>query len=213
MNDNVIILFVLFITGLLVFVVINAIIGALPSKGEVGEQDVIRHLTKYLASSKYKQFHDVTLRMPYGTTQIDHVVVSCYGVFCIETKNMTGWIFGNARDRHWTQKIFGDTYRFQNPLRQNKTHVDALKTVLRIPRSKIHSVVVFAGDADLMTEMPDNVLYLYELADYIKSFRTPVFSPMEARNICVALTARRLEPSWETDQEHLSNVRERTGSG
>lgn len=213
MNDNVIIFFVLVIIGLLALVVLNAIIGALPSKGELGEQDVIRHLTKYLALSKYKQFHDVTLRMPYGTTQIDHVVVSCYGVFCIETKNMTGWIFGNARDRHWTQKIFDDTYRFQNPLRQNKTHVDALKAVLRIPRSKIHSVVVFAGDADLMTEMPDNVLFLYELADYIKSFRTPVFSPIEARNICVALSTRRLEPSRETDQEHLSNVRERTGPG
>ena len=65
----------------------------------------------------------------------------------------------------------------------------------------------------MMTEMPDNVLFLYELADYINSFRTPVFSPIEARNICVALSTRRLEPSWETNQEHLSNVRERTGSG
>ena len=126
---------------------------------------------------------------------------------------MTGWIFGNERDRQWTQKIFEESYRFQNPLRQNKTHVNALKALLRIPYNSIHSVVVFAGDADLMTEMPDNVIFLSELAGYIKSFKTPVFSPIEAQRICVALSTSRLEPSWETHQDHLRNVKDRTGSG
>ena len=38
--------------------------------------------------------------MPDGTTQIDHIFVSHYGVFVVETKNTSGWIFGNERDRH-----------------------------------------------------------------------------------------------------------------
>ena len=40
-----------------------------------------------------------------GTTQIDHVVVSKYGLFTIETKNYRGKIYGDdARDK-WTQVI------------------------------------------------------------------------------------------------------------
>jgi restriction system protein len=51
-----------------------------------------------LDSRLYRVFHDLYLPRPdgKGTTQIDHVVVSRYGIFVIETKNMTGWIFGDA---------------------------------------------------------------------------------------------------------------------
>ena len=38
-----------------------------------------------------------------NATQLDHVVVSNYGIFCIETKSYKGWIFGNANDKYWTQ--------------------------------------------------------------------------------------------------------------
>jgi hypothetical protein len=61
-----------------------------------------------------------------STTQIDHVLVSVYGIFVIETKNMKGWIFGDERSAQWTQSIFGKKSRFQNPLRQNYRHVKAL---------------------------------------------------------------------------------------
>ena len=73
-----------------------------------------------LPSSMYRQYHDVILPTAGGTTQIDHVFVSVFGVFVVETKNMSGWIFGSERDQDWTQ-VFpgGRKFKFQNPLRQN----------------------------------------------------------------------------------------------
>jgi len=40
----------------------------------------------FLAKDKYNLIHNVTLLTEDGTTQIDHIVVSQYGVFVIETK-------------------------------------------------------------------------------------------------------------------------------
>ena len=57
-----------------------------------------------------------------GTTQIDHILVSAYGIFVIETKNLKGWIFGSAENATWTQVLAGKKYPFQNPLKQNYRH-------------------------------------------------------------------------------------------
>jgi hypothetical protein len=76
--------------------------------------------------------NNVTIPTPNGTTQIDHVIVSRYGVFVVETKNMDGWVFGDERNSHWTQSIFGKKYKFQNPLHQNYRHTKALSEFLGI---------------------------------------------------------------------------------
>jgi len=56
--------------------------------------------------SRYRHFHGLYLPRPdgKGTTQIDHIVVSRYGIFVIETKNYRGWIFGSEKQRDWTTK-------------------------------------------------------------------------------------------------------------
>ena len=71
--------------------------------GARGERKVIKALGSKLDSAVYNQFHDLNLPVGNDTTQIDHVVVSPYGVFVIETKNYSGWIFGDSRSRVWTQ--------------------------------------------------------------------------------------------------------------
>ncbi len=75
-------------------------------KGLVGETAVVI-AAKLLLPSDYSRFHNVTLRTPDGTTQIDHVFVSRFGVFVVETKNMGGWIYGSERNRRWTQVFPG----------------------------------------------------------------------------------------------------------
>ena len=61
-------------------------------KGVFGEFLVNRLLSK-LPESDYTLIKDVTLLTIDGTTQVDHIVVSKYGIFVVETKNMKGWIF------------------------------------------------------------------------------------------------------------------------
>jgi len=48
------------------------------------------------------------------------------------------------------------SFRFQNPLRQNYKHLKALETALSLPEEVFHSVVVFfIGDSKFKTEMPE----------------------------------------------------------
>lgn len=59
-------------------------------------------LTKFLPKEHYTLIKNITLPTDDGTTQIDHILVSEFGLFVIETKNMKGWIFGNANQKLWT---------------------------------------------------------------------------------------------------------------
>ena len=62
--------------------------------------------------SEYYVMDDVVLNTVRGTTQIDHIVISKYGVFVIETKNYRGIIYGNDDSKKWNQNIVTDvTYR------------------------------------------------------------------------------------------------------
>jgi len=53
----------------------------------------------------YHQMNHVTLRMDDGTTQVDHILVSRFGVFVIETKHYTGYLFANEEGQTWTQVL------------------------------------------------------------------------------------------------------------
>ncbi|MBC7565164.1 NERD domain-containing protein [Candidatus Saccharibacteria bacterium] len=77
-------------------------------------------------------------------TQIDHVVVSIYGIFCIETKSNHGTIYGNSRSEHWKQYLGKQEYGMYSPYRQNHHHVTALEKLLyTVLRAPIHSYIVF----------------------------------------------------------------------
>ena len=113
-------------------------------------------------------FHDVTLPAGNGTTQIDHIIVSIYGVFVLETKNMTGWIFGSERNKTWTQIIYKKKQAFQNPIHQNYKHVKTLQAFLDLPDEAFFSLVNFVGDCEFKTEMPKNVTKGRDFIDFIR---------------------------------------------
>src|SRR6478609_6172097 len=114
-------------------------------KGWLGEIMVNRIGLKRLDPALYRTFGDIYLPRPdgKGTTQIDHIVVSRFGIFVIETKNYKGWIFGSESQRQWTQQIYRKKSSFQNPLHQNKLHVRALMSFLGLPENRFLPVVFF----------------------------------------------------------------------
>jgi len=128
-------------------------------KGKAGEAMVNLAAKLFLDKTHYHLLKNVTLPTEDGTTQIDHIIVSCYGVFVVETKNMKGWIFGNEKQRYWTQKIYRHSQKFQNPLHQNYKHVKTLQSLLGLGDEQVISLVVFVGDSTFKTPMPDNVAY------------------------------------------------------
>jgi hypothetical protein len=109
--------------------------------GWFGELKTVIAKKLFLRSSDYVDINNVTIRTRRGTTQIDHVIVSRYGVFVVETKNMSGWIFGRGDDPFWSKTNRGNKLRFQNPLHQNASHIRALSSVARIAPEKMHSLV------------------------------------------------------------------------
>jgi hypothetical protein len=74
-------------------------------KGVAGELMVNLLFKIRLPGDEYHLIRNVTLPTADGTTQLDHILVSQFGIFVVETKNMRGWIFGAADQSMWTQKI------------------------------------------------------------------------------------------------------------
>ncbi|MEP2783738.1 MAG: nuclease-related domain-containing protein [Pseudoruegeria sp.] len=182
--------------------------------GSIGELKVALRLRRALDPDIYTIFHEVLLPSRGGTTQIDHVIVSRFGIFVIETKNMSGWIFGGADQKSWTQSFPRKKLKFQNPLRQNYRHLRTLEDVLAVPRAALHNVVVFVGPASPKTKMPDNVLWnTRDLAEFVLRQGEPVFSQAEVNGLCRRLNAAQLVVNRAAKRTHRENLqRERRES-
>ena len=161
----------------------------LPSvKGAIGEWVVSLMLKGGLPEADYIVLNDVYLPLPDGTTtQIDHIVVSRYGIFAVETKNYSGWIFADANSKVWTQTIYRKKSKFQNPMRQNYRHVCAIADSLGIDRSYVKGVVVFIGGSTFKTERPEGVVYAGGVAKYIRSVRVPIIKDVQVPEIASAI--------------------------
>ena len=118
-------------------------------KGSFGELKVNTRLN--FLNSDYTVIKDIIIKSSNGyTSQIDQLVISEYGIFVIETKNYKGWIFGNEKSENWTQVIYKEKNSFRNPIKQNWSHIYALKNVLSdYPNIQYFPIVVFSGNATL----------------------------------------------------------------
>lgn len=65
------------------------------------------------------------------TSEIDVIYITQKGIFVLESKNYSGWIFGDESSKYWTASLpNGQKNRFYNPIMQNKTHIKWLKNYL-----------------------------------------------------------------------------------
>ncbi|MCI5211424.1 MAG: nuclease [Candidatus Electrothrix sp. ATG2] len=193
---------------LLPLAILAAILKSPWFKGVAGEF-IVNVLAKWLLDNKrYHLIKNVTLPTDDGTTQIDHIIVSIYGLFVVETKNMKGWIFGGPNQRTWTQKIYKYSKKFQNPLHQNYKHVKTLESLLELNEEQIHSVIVFIGDSSFKTKMPENVTYGGGYIRFIKSKTSPVISESEVDKIIKKINEGRLASSFKTNREHVKHVKD-----
>jgi hypothetical protein len=174
-------------------------------KGFIGETIVASELHR-LQSEDCVVLNDVLISVGSGSSQIDHVVVSIYGIFVIETKNYKGWIHGNEQSEYWTQSIYKKKTQFRNPIKQNWAHIYALKKALScFEQAKYHSIVVFAGSAKLKnvsSQVP--VVYDYQLVQTIMGYRgTPILSAVQVNAIVEKLKSIMLQDK----ESHISQVK------
>lgn len=179
-------------------------------RGWFGEKKTTFYLWVSLNGKVYRRFHDVILKTKNGTTQIDHLIVSSYGLFIVETKNRKGWIFGSADQPTWTQSLYGNNYSFQNPIKQTFRQKKVLSEFLGLKESVIHTVIYFVGKCKFKTPLPDNIIKSRP-GKYIKRFKGQVLSPDEVDRVVKEMEYYISESSL-TNRDHLRSLRKRHNS-
>lgn len=163
---------------IIVFVICRPVI-----RGQAGEANVAARL-KSLPKSEYTVFNDLLIQRGEYSSQIDHVVVSKYGVFVIETKNYKGWIYGGEYSEYWIQNIWGNKYELYNPILQNQGHVKALKAYLGVRNFPFIPVVAFSSRGTVKVNTKENfVVYFSEITRFIKTQKIVLLSDEDIRTV------------------------------
>lgn len=145
--------------------------------GEQGEAAVRSELRRVLSALCGENFylHDGAVLIHHApgtafpTAEIDHIAVTPFGIFVIETKNWSGAITpGPSRDEVSRTGIDGVMEARRSPLAQNRTKVDFL--IAKLPAIwPIESLGVFASpDCTLDPRLPLPIIHVSELALWMR---------------------------------------------
>jgi hypothetical protein len=176
-------------------------------KGIFGEYKVKRLLNRYINKDQYHIINNIILPTDNGTTQIDHIVISKFGIFVIETKNINRWIAGDEKSPFWTQMTFRKKRQFQNPLRQNYQHIKTLENILEISEKSMYSIVALTGSYKFKGEMPAKVVDVKNLIEYIQSRDTVLLKEEEREIITRKLSYYKSQTTFKKSLQHIVNVK------
>lgn len=140
-------------------------------KGAYGERIVKSKLQQL--GEEYTVFHDVNIpNGERGMTQVDHIVTSRYGLFVIETKHYSGWIFGDEYKPYWTQVIYKRKTKLYNPIRQNYGHVKALLAYIgEGVEADVHSIIAFSPNSTFKFKRNFSTAYVIQFPHLLKTIR------------------------------------------
>lgn len=202
-------------SGLFVIAIILFTIGGILKffepqiKGWVGENFVNRKLNN-LDPKYYKILNDLLLpsQGSIANTQIDHVVVSNFGIFCIETKDYRGWIFGSSYQEYWTQVIYSYKKKFYNPMRQNYTHIKAIESLIhdQYPNVPVYGFVAFPSADKLKISGTDVVGNTRDTIIKIKEYHREVITNEQRDKIYNILSQANIS-NKDLRKIHKSDVR------
>ena len=185
-------------------------------KGKVGERKIAKALNK-LDPAVYHVMNDIMLLDGIsGTTQIDHVVFSVYGIFVIETKYYSGWIFGDFKSKKWCQSIYGVRSYFQNPYRQNYKHICCLADLTGVPKNSFVQVVAFTGNCSVKTieKLPKSFVTTGdELCKFILSHKVEILSKGTIERVEKTVCSSRIEKTKDSLNAHRLYVTQRKKTG
>lgn len=185
------------------------------NKGTRGEYSVATILAP-LQFQSARILHNLYIPIQNGnTTEIDTVLITRSGIFVIEVKNLSGWIFGDATRKYWCQSLptsrGSRKHSFYNPIWQNGTHIRALRQLFtqNIP---FYSIIVFSDRCTLkqisIKDARANVVYLRELRFLIERIQSIEGVQLSDAEVCEIYT--KLYPYAHVDDEtkarHLFHI-------
>ncbi len=181
--------------------------------GEFGERTVSSYLED-LPCEDYLVFNDLLIKDGNHTTQIDHIVISRYGVFVLETKNIHGKVYGSGNKEFWSQylpdwgyKRYGSTqeHEVRNPLWQNAGHIKSVRKLVFGSDVPVYGIVIFPSETEVHVTAELPVLKMWEVVPYIKQYQDIVllYEQMDS------FKRRLLEVSSRSESDrkhHLENI-------
>lgn len=183
--------------------------------GCFGEELVSKKLSS-LDNSVYHVFNNVILNnREGGTCQIDHIIVSIYGIFVIETKGLSGSVVGSIRSNKWKRlntssgRLRNSCYIY-NPVKQNKRHVDILMNVLGLDRLKFTSIVCFTNDKCCVKVKEFKSIYADNLLSEIKGRNVEKLSYKEVKHICGIINKLNIKKK-NRETKHIEYCKSRRG--
>lgn len=176
-------------------------------KGNAGEDAVDSKLNPLLFGKvNHRSIRGLIITDSNGAThQIDEIEIRENGIFCIEVKNYSGWVFGSDESKEWTVTYSnGEKHKFYNPLKQNRSHVYQMYQVLG-DKHHITSLVVMANNnADKVQS--DYVINLSDLKSWLKGYNDGThLTDEEMEEIYQTL---RSSHAWISNREHVKNVKQ-----
>ena len=173
--------------------------------GKAGENKVARILDSL--PREYQVFNNVIIPHQKGTSQIDHIVISPYGIFVIETKNYEGWIYGAERSNEWKQ-TFRTTkpHYFYNPIKQNWGHIYTLSYFLKLDKNVFRPIIVFSNKSTLKIQVETPVVHMSQLKREILSYTQRIILESEVDIIVDRLMNTNLV-GRENEKKHIQSVK------
>lgn len=176
-----------------------------------GEQEIAHILAEGLSYKDYFIFNNLTIpSSSNGSSQIDHLVVSKFGIFVIESKDYKGWIFGSKDEEKWTQSLPGgkNKFQFQNPIHQNWSHIMSLRALMPfIPENTFRSVVVFSDSCEIKTPPIENVVRAEGLIERIKAHTENKLSDNDLQ-LAIGKLSYVCQTADITPTQHIENLHE-----
>lgn len=178
-------------------------------KGLYGEYLTVRLLEKVRGNTNIL----VNVYLPNGkggTTEIDIVFLHETGIYVLESKNYSGWIFGKEEDKRWCQSFpNGHKEFFYNPIKQNAGHMKALQKLLyNVPDDAFRSVIVFSKRCTLKkVTVSSSDIFILKRPQLMKMVvgRPSIFSQEQLNGMYEALVSYS-KVSDEVKQQHIANV-------
>ena len=162
------------------------------TKGWAGER-VVRVILRTLPKDKYIILNDLYFWNGRNSCQIDHLVISTYGIFCIETKNYLGLIHGYYKSKYLHRKVLHMSYNTYNPIHQNYVHLQKLVSwfpIIKEHKEALLSIVCFLPGAKVWIKGEGAAIICKagELKKEILNFSTPILPEKACKEIAVKLT-------------------------
>ena len=200
----------------------NPFLSTIFNLGRNGEYQIYKRLCHYESTGGKFLFNCYLPKENGETTEIDVLLIKSDGIFVFESKNYSGWIFGDEKSKNWTQilpKGKGRSHKqhFFNPIRQNEAHIKWLRNEVGdvLP---IHSIIVFSERCTLKKVTVSSREIQVIKRDVIKS-AVEHAGCIQSRKLCqeeIDETYCKLYPFTQVSEEqklqHVQNIKMNHGT-